>query len=186
MSGEKVELPKCLAYIVVYDWNKGKPQQQSKSAMTTVIQVCNAETQQQTVIDIKDPKDSHKTLGTHQNPAGISIQQCNILSQKEKKMIVFFCHSKLPTYKVHLAYHLMCTKSLQFPLGVTLMTYNMANNVSKQATRAVIRAMHVNRSLPRMLAFHPSQTTGTWSPTPLLHTRYKPLQTDNTAHPTKR
>jgi hypothetical protein len=46
-------------------------------------------------------------------------------------MIVFFRHSKLPTYKVHLAYHLMYTKSLQFPLGVTLMTYDMANNASK-------------------------------------------------------
>jgi hypothetical protein len=84
-SGGKLELPKCLAYIVVYDWNKGEPQQRPKSAMTTEIRVCDTETQQQTIIDIKDPKDSHKTLGTHQNPAGIATQQCNILSQKEKK-----------------------------------------------------------------------------------------------------
>jgi hypothetical protein len=26
-SGGKLELPKCLAYIVVYEWNKGEPQQ---------------------------------------------------------------------------------------------------------------------------------------------------------------
>jgi hypothetical protein len=26
-SGGKLELPKCLAYIVVYNWNKGEPQQ---------------------------------------------------------------------------------------------------------------------------------------------------------------
>jgi hypothetical protein len=128
--------------------------------MTTVIRVHNTETQQQTVIDIKDPKDSHKTLDTHQNPAGIAIQQCNILSQKEKKMIVFFCHSKLPTYKVHLAYHSMYTKSLQLPLGVTLMTYDMANNSSKRTTRAVIGAMHVNRSLPRTLALAPPKLLG--------------------------
>jgi hypothetical protein len=123
---------------------------------TTATKISNdTETQQQTVINIRDPKDSHKTLGTHQNPAGIATQQCNILSQKEKKMIVFFCHSKLPTYKVHLAYHLMYTKSLQFPLGVTLMTYDMANNASKRTTRAVIGAMHLNRSLLRTLAFAP-------------------------------
>jgi hypothetical protein len=35
-------------------------------------------------------------------------------AQKEKKMIVFFRHSKLP-YKVNLAYHSMYTKSPQFP-----------------------------------------------------------------------
>jgi hypothetical protein len=27
VSGGKLELPKCLAYIIVYNWNKGKPQQ---------------------------------------------------------------------------------------------------------------------------------------------------------------
>jgi hypothetical protein len=35
------------------------------------------------------------------------------------------------------------------------MNYNMAENISKQTTRAVIGAMHVNRSLPRTLAFAP-------------------------------
>jgi hypothetical protein len=47
----------------------------------------------------------------------------------------------------------MYTKSLQFPLGVTMMSYNTLNNISKRTTRAVIGAMHVNRSLPCILAF---------------------------------
>jgi hypothetical protein len=82
------------------------------------------------------------------------------LQQKEKKMIVFFQHSKLPTYKVNLAYHSMYTKRLQFPLGVTMMTYNMANNISKWTTQAVIGAMHVNRSLPQILAFTGTKLLG--------------------------
>jgi hypothetical protein len=149
--------PKCIrGQVGVTDWNKGEPQQQPLSAMSTQIWV----TQQQTTIGIKDPKDSHKTLGTHQNPARVPTQQCQVLSQKEKKMIVFFCHSRLPTYKVHLAYHSMYTKSLQFPLGVTLMNYDMANNISKQTTRAVIGAMHINRSHPRTLVFAPPKLLG--------------------------
>jgi hypothetical protein len=75
-------------------------------------------------------------------------------------MIVFFWHSKLLSYKVNLAYHFMYTKSLQFPLGVTMMTYIMANNISKQTTGAVIGAMNVNRSLPQMLAFTGTKLLG--------------------------
>jgi hypothetical protein len=66
---------------VVYNWNKEEPQQQPSSSMSTQIQV---QTQQQTTIGIKDPKDIHKTLGTHQNSAGILTQQCHVLSQKRK------------------------------------------------------------------------------------------------------
>jgi hypothetical protein len=68
------------------------------------------------------------------------MYQSKMLSLKEKKMITFFRHSKLPKYKVHLAYHSMYTKSLQFPLGVTMMAYDMANNISKRTTQAVILA----------------------------------------------
>jgi hypothetical protein len=74
----------------VYDWNKGKPEQRPKSAISTQLNVRDTETQQQTSISIKDPAESHKTLGTFQNPAGNPDQQAKILQQKENKMIVFF------------------------------------------------------------------------------------------------
>jgi hypothetical protein len=122
---------------VVYDWIKGEPQQRPKTALPSDLMVRDTETQQPTNITIKDPKDSHKTLGMYQNPAGDPTYQSRMLSIKEKKMITFFRHSKLPKYKVHLAYHSMYMKSLQFPLGVTMMSYDMANNISKQTTRAL-------------------------------------------------
>jgi hypothetical protein len=75
-------------------------------------------------------------------------------------MITFFWHSKLPTYNVSLAYHSMYTKSLQFPLGVTMMSYNMSNNISKRTTQAVIGAVHVNRSLLHILAFTGTKLLG--------------------------
>jgi hypothetical protein len=159
-SGGKLELPKCLAYIVVYDWNKGEPQQQPKSKLPTQPQVRNTKMQQQTSKMIKDPAESHQTLGTVQNPTSNPDHQAKILQQKENKIITFFCHSKLPTYKVHLAYHSMYRKSLQFPLGVTMMSYDMTNNISKCTTRAVIGAMHVNRSLPRILVFTGTKLLG--------------------------
>jgi hypothetical protein len=89
-SGRKLELPKCLAYIVVYDWNKGEPYQQPKLALSDQLHVRDMETQQLTSISIKDPAESHRTLGTFQNPTRNSGQQAKILQQKEKKMIIFF------------------------------------------------------------------------------------------------
>jgi hypothetical protein len=59
-SGGKLELPKCLAYIVFYNWNKGEPQQQPLSSMTTQIQVQDTKTQQQTTNGIKTPKTATK------------------------------------------------------------------------------------------------------------------------------
>jgi hypothetical protein len=38
--------------------------------------------------------------------------------------------------------------------------YDMANNISKRTTRAVIGAMHVNRRLPRILAFTGTKLLG--------------------------
>jgi hypothetical protein len=58
--------------------------------MSEQLHVCNTETQQPTSISIKDLAESHKTLGTFQNPTGNSDQQAKILQQKEKMMIVFF------------------------------------------------------------------------------------------------
>jgi hypothetical protein len=74
-SGGKLELPKCLAYIVVYDWSKGKPLQWPQSEILTQLLVCNTETQQQTCILIIDPAKSHKILGTFQNPTSNPDQQ---------------------------------------------------------------------------------------------------------------
>jgi hypothetical protein len=59
-SGGKLELPKCLAYIVVYNWNKGELQQQPSSSMTTQIRVQDTKTQQQTTIGIKTLKTATK------------------------------------------------------------------------------------------------------------------------------
>jgi hypothetical protein len=49
-SGGKLELPKCLAYIVVYDWNKGNLTNDQDQ-----LHVRNTETQQLSSISIKDP-----------------------------------------------------------------------------------------------------------------------------------
>jgi hypothetical protein len=67
-SGGKLESTKCLAYIVVYNWNKVEPLQHPKLEILTQLLVCNTETQQQTHTPIKDPAESHKTLGTFQTP----------------------------------------------------------------------------------------------------------------------
>jgi hypothetical protein len=41
-----------------------------------------------------------------------------------------------------------------------MMSYDTTNNISKRTTRAVIRAMHTNRSLPRILAFTGTKLLG--------------------------
>jgi hypothetical protein len=71
-----------------------------------------------------------------------------------------FLYMSLPVYKVHLAYHAMYTKSQQFANGVTLMSYEAANKVSKRMVRAIIGAMKMNRSSPRVLAFAPKELLG--------------------------
>jgi hypothetical protein len=57
-------------------------------------------------------------------------------------------------------YGLMYTKSLNFPLGVTLMSYKAASKLSGRTVRAIIGAMKLNRSSPRVLAFAPKDLHG--------------------------
>jgi hypothetical protein len=54
----------------------------------------------------------------------------------------------------------MYTKSLQFLLGVTMMSYNMASNIYKRTTWAVIGAMNINQSLPCTLALARTKLLG--------------------------
>jgi hypothetical protein len=160
VSGGKLELPKCLAYIVVYDFIDSEPTQRPKDRMTSHINIKDTETGEMKRIEIKDPKESHKTLGTHQNPAGNPTGQIQTLALKEERMRKAFLYMSFPMYRVHLAYHSMYTKSLQFTLGVTLMSYEAANKLSKRTTRAIIGAMKINRSSPRVLAFAPKELLG--------------------------
>jgi hypothetical protein len=111
--GPQYSLPKTTKH-VFYDWIKGEPKQRPKTSLPSSLNVLDTETREPTNINIKDPADSHKTLGTYQNPTRNPMYQSKMLSQKEK--ITFFRHSKLPKYKVHLAYHSMYTESLQFSL----------------------------------------------------------------------
>jgi hypothetical protein len=123
--------------------------------MTAQLFITDTESQIQTRIDIKDPSESQKTLGTHQNPSGNPIGQAKAMSIKEDRMWRAFQYMNLPKYKVHLTYGAMYTKSLQFPLGVTLMSYELAHRLSKRMVRAIICAMKVNGSSPRILTFAP-------------------------------
>jgi hypothetical protein len=50
-SGGKLELPKCLAYIVVYDWIKGELKQRPKTSLPSSLYVRDMETWQPTNID---------------------------------------------------------------------------------------------------------------------------------------
>jgi hypothetical protein len=113
------------------------------------------ETQTSKMIELNDPTDSHKTLGTYQNPDGNPNGQMQALATKEARMRRAFLFMSLPVYNVHLTYHSMYTKSLQFALGVTLMSYEAARTV-----RAIIGTMKMNRSSPRVLAFAPKELLG--------------------------
>jgi Reverse transcriptase (RNA-dependent DNA polymerase) len=159
-SGGKLELPKCLAYLVVYDFVDGEPTQRPKSQQSSEIRIKDSTTGETVTIDIKDPAESHKTLGGWQNPAGNPIRQAKILEQKERKMAAYFSYMRLFKYRVHLAYNSMYTKSLQFPLGVTMMSYDTANRISMYTTRAIIGAMGLNRQAPRAVVFVPASKLG--------------------------
>jgi hypothetical protein len=159
-SGGRLELPKCLAYIIVYDFVNGEPVQRPKEHLTARLYITDSESQRQTRINIKDPKESHKTLGTHQNPAGDPTGQAKVMAVKEERMRRAFQYMNFPMYKVHLAYNSVYTKSLQFPLGVTLMSYETAHGISKSTVKAIIGAMKLNRSSPRVLAFAPKELMG--------------------------
>jgi hypothetical protein len=160
MSGGKLELPKCLAYIVVYEFVDGEPVQRPKERMSSRLHIKDTESQATTRIEIKGPNESHKTLGTFQNPAGDPDGQIKALQVKEDRMRRAFRHMSFPLHKVHLAYGSMYTKSLHFPLGVTLMSYEAANKLSSRTVRAIIGAMRLNRSSPRVLAFAPKELLG--------------------------
>jgi hypothetical protein len=71
-----------------------------------------------------------------------------------------FQYMNFPMYKVHLAYNSGYTKSLQFPLRVTLMSYETAHGISKSTVKVIIRAMKLNRSSPRVFAFAPKELMG--------------------------
>jgi hypothetical protein len=75
-------------------------------------------------------------------------------------MASYFSYMRLFKYRVHLAYNSMYTKSVQFPLGVTMMNYETLNRISSQTTRAIIGAMGVNRQAPRAVVFAPTSKLG--------------------------
>jgi hypothetical protein len=60
--------------------------EQPKENVTSNLHITDTETQVRTQIEIKDPNDSHKTLGTYQNPPGNPFGQIKVLQLKEDRM----------------------------------------------------------------------------------------------------
>ena len=119
-SGGKLNLKKCLVYLIVYEWKNGEPKQVSKADMSTEIKIRNEPNAEPEIIDLKDPTEAHRTLGTHQSPSGDMTTQAMVLRKKGRTYTAKFSTlKKMSKYKVWTAYTSMLRPALEYPLSTT-------------------------------------------------------------------
>lgn len=160
-SGGKLELPKCLVYLMIFEFPKGEPVLKQKDSILSRIKVKCSQTNVTSTIKLLDCSESHKTLGTHQNPMGEPEGQLLAMKKNEGKMCASFqTMNNLPKYQVQIAYKSFYCASVQYPLNVTMMTERESLSISKRSTRAIIGAFGVNRQFPRSIAFAPTSFMG--------------------------
>jgi hypothetical protein len=129
---------------------------EAKTQNITSIQPQCARYRDPTTIQHQYKRSNRQSQNSWNTPKPSQRSYVSIESEKNYVLQAF----QTTKYKVHLAYHSMYTKSLQFPLGVAMMSYDMANSISKRTTQAVMGAMNVNLSLPRTLAFAGTKLLG--------------------------
>ena len=160
-TGGSLELSKCLAYIIVYDWNKGEPQMRSARDLTCSVKVTSGDDPTAYTISIRDPDVAHKTIGTYQCPTGNMTTQQEAL---QKKATVFAARfksmSNMPKWKVMTAYKTMFLTAMEYPLSSCTFNKAQSEKIHRTATRAIIGALGVNRMFPRLLAFAPTSLMG--------------------------
>ena len=148
----KLELSKCFAYILSYDWVDGDPVLQPTDTMVSIT-IQDSESGKFEDIEVRSPFKAHKTLGSFMCPTGDMTAHMEFLGTKMSRLAACMTALTGPLWRVKLAYSSRVVTAVSHSLEVTNFTFAQCDKLQRPLTRATLGALRVNRMLPRAVAY---------------------------------
>jgi hypothetical protein len=160
-TGGQLELPKGFYYLL--HWVFGS---EGCARLATPdekdIQIFIQQSADDEAIDIAQRccQESHRTLGVHENPAGIYKTEYAHLLATGNKMAQLISAQAITRPDAWIAYRSIYLPSLRYSLSSTSFTRQDLSTIQRSSTQVLLSAMGFNKHMPLAVVFGPSYLGG--------------------------
>ena len=148
-TGGQLELPKCFYYLLHWRFDaEGRARLATPDEMD--LQISIRQSADNTEIDITQRccQTSHKTLGVHENPAGIYTTEYQHLISKSLNMAQRVSAQSITRSEAWTAYRSIYLPSIQYSLSSSSFTRQDLAKIQSRPIHALLSAMGFNQNMP--------------------------------------
>jgi hypothetical protein len=161
-TGGKLELPKCLYYILYYVFDPdGTPRMESVTNMgNNLLSLTSGQEDTTNDIEHRDCSKAHRTLGMWPTPNGSTQTQFEVCLAKSKRFAQGVIKAPMSRFEASTAYWTMYLPSINFGIGSTLMTPDQLNTIQRPMMNAILPKMGYSSKTCRHIVFGPTKYLG--------------------------
>jgi hypothetical protein len=161
-TGGKLELSKCLYYLMIYKFSPdGTPHLQEAAQMEQDhVALTSGVSPVRNNIDHRDNSEAHRTLGIWPTPAGNQDKQFSESLNKSKRFANGCSKAPMTRYEAATAYWTIWLPSITFGFSSTTMTYQQLDAIQKPMINAILPKMGYSCKTTRDVVFGPRKYLG--------------------------
>jgi hypothetical protein len=161
-TGGKLELSKCLYYILFYRFDPdGTPRMESATNMDSEhVYLTSGTSITKNPIDHRDNKEAHRTLGIWPTPEGNQTKQHQESLEKSRRFAKGCIKAPMTRYEASTAYWTMWLPSLTFGFSSTTMTHTQLDSIQRPMMNAILPKMGYSSKTTRDIVFGPNKYLG--------------------------
>jgi hypothetical protein len=161
-TGGKLELTKCLYYILIYKFEPdGTPRMESVTNMgDDLVALTSGQEPIPSRIDHRECSKAHRTLGMWPTPDGSTDTQFAESIAKSKRFAKGVAKAPMTRYEANTAYWTMWLPSITFGLGSTFLTADQLDRIQRPMMNAILPKMGYSSKTSRDVVFGPKKYLG--------------------------
>jgi hypothetical protein len=157
VSGEELELSKCLWHPIQWLWDsKNRPYMTSSEEFPGILYVVQGtDTDTPIMIQQLEPSESHSTLGVHLNTMGTHKTQLIELLKQSQQFSAAAAHKSLDRADAYIMYKIFCAPALHYPLPVRNIPSKALKSMQTNLLKELKWKMKFRSNLTNSIMFGP-------------------------------
>jgi len=159
-TGGRLALHKCAIHLLRTIWRNGRRHYENTHTTTRPLRVQQDVTQAYQEVQIVSPKEARRMLGVYVAPDGNCNLQEKLLRSKSAVWSTRIKANRMASHEVFMSYNQGIMKSLEFPLGASLLNEAQCQHIQSPALSSCLQKTGVASTMSRSLVFGPKRFCG--------------------------
>jgi len=159
-TGGRLALHKCAISLLRTLWRNGMRKYESTHITTHPLTIQQGISQDYQEIKIVSPKEARRMLGVYVAPDGNCDLQTKLLRSKSEQWSQRIRNNRMATFEILMSYNQGLMKSLEFPLGASLLTESQCKHIQAPALTCCLQKSGVLSTISRSVVFGPKRFCG--------------------------